>query len=392
MSIFLGILLTLVVLLIVVMIHEFGHFITARLTGMKVEEFGIGIPPRIRRFYTDKKGTEYTLNWLPIGWFVRILGEDPRNPGAKQKWSFITKPWLSRIVVLAAWVTMNFFLAFVIFSGLFLYGIAPMAIISMEWNHSLILPSAHESIESGYLTHSGLTATSLSGSVAEQAWVGSGEIVISIEWKTPLLVSDIIDITAQNREFDMILQSTENPSKTHSVRMKPQNGKVGMMIGYKNLQINSNKKVQFAGFEALLMGWRETIATTRVTYDFLAQMVVGLFAPKDNREHEEAKSMLAGPIGLGSTFVSIVENSVPFTIILVMIALLSINLGVVNILPFPALDGGRIVTTTLYSIFSYIPHGNKYFTKVEGAIHTIWFLLLLAFMIYVSGLDVLRFF
>lgn len=67
MSIFLGILLTLVVLLIVVMIHEFGHFITARLTGMKVEEFGIGIPPRIRRFYTDKKGTEYTLNWLPIG-------------------------------------------------------------------------------------------------------------------------------------------------------------------------------------------------------------------------------------------------------------------------------------------------------------------------------------
>ncbi len=75
--------------------------------------------------------------------------------------------------------------------------------------------------------------------------------------------------------------------------------------------------------------------------------------------------MLAGPIGLGSTFVSIVENSVPITIILVMIALLSINLGVVNILPFPALDGGRIVTTTLYSIFSYFPHGKKYFPKVE---------------------------
>ena len=94
-------------------------------------------------------------------------------------------------------------------------------------------------------------------------------------------------------------------------------------------------------------------------------MVVGLFDPKNDKEHEEAKTMLAGPIGLGSTFVSIVENSVPLTIILVMIALLSINLGVVNILPFPALDGGRIVTTTLYSLFSYIPHGNRYFSKVE---------------------------
>ena len=67
MSIFLGILLTLVVLLIVVMIHEFGHFISARITGMRVEEFGIGIPPRARSLYIDKKGTEYTLNWLPIG-------------------------------------------------------------------------------------------------------------------------------------------------------------------------------------------------------------------------------------------------------------------------------------------------------------------------------------
>ncbi len=73
MSIFLGILLTLVVLLIVVMIHELGHFVTARLTGMRVEEFGIGIPPRARSLFIDKKGTHYTLNWLPIGGFVRIF-------------------------------------------------------------------------------------------------------------------------------------------------------------------------------------------------------------------------------------------------------------------------------------------------------------------------------
>jgi regulator of sigma E protease len=85
MSLFLGILLTLVVLLLVVMIHEIGHFVTARLTGMRVEEFGIGIPPRARALYTDKKGTEYSLNWLPIGGFVRILGENPQDADNHKK-------------------------------------------------------------------------------------------------------------------------------------------------------------------------------------------------------------------------------------------------------------------------------------------------------------------
>ena len=102
--------------------------------------------------------------------------------------------------------------------------------------------------------------------------------------------------------------------------------------------------------------------------------------------------MLSGPIGLGSTFVSIVRENVPLNIILVMIALLSINLGVINILPFPALDGGRIVTTTFYSISSFFPHGKKYFSKAEGAIHTIGFIILITLMVYVSGLDISRFF
>ncbi len=102
--------------------------------------------------------------------------------------------------------------------------------------------------------------------------------------------------------------------------------------------------------------------------------------------------MLAGPIGLGSTFVQIVENHVPFETILVIIALLSINLGVINILPFPALDGGRIMTTSLYSIFSYFPKGKQGFSKVEGIIHAGGFMVLLVFMLYVSGLDIARFF
>jgi regulator of sigma E protease len=102
MSIFLGILLALLVFLIVVLVHEFGHFITARLTGMRVEEFGFGIPPRVKTLFTDKKGTDFTINALPIGGFVRIYGEDPTGKYTKDSGAFITKKWPMRILVLVA--------------------------------------------------------------------------------------------------------------------------------------------------------------------------------------------------------------------------------------------------------------------------------------------------
>ncbi len=116
------------------------------------------------------------------------------------------------------------------------------------------------------------------------------------------------------------------PPNYREVRMTPRDGKVGMQIGYRELKINTDKRIQYSGLDAVIMGARETVATTRITLAFLGRMVVGLFAPKTETERSEAKSMLAGPIGLGSTFVSIVENSVPLGTILVMIALLSINL------------------------------------------------------------------
>lgn len=263
-----------------------------------------------------------------------------------------------------------------------------MAIVDIEGMDSQILPSAHEAIDTGYLTHSGIIISSISGSIASVAWVGSGEIVLSIDGVVPRTAQDIIDIVTRDKDFEMTLAW----ETTRTVTMSPSQGKVGIMIGYKDLSIDKDKKIQYTGLDAITMGARETLATTRLTLGFLSRMVVWLFAPKNEQEHTEAKTMLAWPIGLGSTFVSIVENSVPISIILVMVALLSINLGVINILPFPALDGGRIVTTTLYSLFSYIPNGWSYFFKVEWIIHTIWFFILLGFMLYVSGLDISRFF
>lgn len=82
---------------VVVMIHEFGHFIVARMTGMRVLEFGMGIPPKIKKVFTDKKGTDFTLNSLPLGGFVRIDGEDITKPNAFDEGNFMSKNWLQRV-------------------------------------------------------------------------------------------------------------------------------------------------------------------------------------------------------------------------------------------------------------------------------------------------------
>ncbi len=109
------------------------------------------------------------------------------------------------MIVLAAGVTMNFVLAFVVFTGLFLYGVTPMAIIPLDGYESQILPSAHEAIESRYLTHAGLTVTGLSGSIASVAGVGSGELVVSLNSIVPQTAQDMIDIIEQDQAVDLVL-------------------------------------------------------------------------------------------------------------------------------------------------------------------------------------------
>lgn len=155
MDIFLGLVLTIVVFLLVVLVHEFGHFIVARKVGMKVDEFGFGIPPKVKTLYRDTQGTEYTFNLLPIGGFVRIHGEDAILPDLRDPQGFISKKWYQRFFVLVAGVAMNFLLAWIIFSGLFFAGTSPVTVIPFESGktHSFFLPSLEEAIDSGFVTH-----------------------------------------------------------------------------------------------------------------------------------------------------------------------------------------------------------------------------------------------
>jgi regulator of sigma E protease len=393
MNVLLGILLAFVVFLIVVLIHEFGHFICARLTGMKVEEFGFGIPPKLKSLFRDKHGTEYTFNLLPIGGFVRIYGEDPASVHGNIRHAFMSKNWIQRVLVLIAGVTMNFLLAWVIFTGLFVHGIAPVTIAPVSgWpTHSVILPSFDEAYAMGYLRHEGIELTPLTGSVAESAGIQKWDILLSIDGKIPASPDEVIGIVRASTAsgVDFLLQRHDEQKRLHIV---PIQWKIGSVVGYKNLNLDKTFIIKVGFVDAVQLGLYETYYSSILTLRFLGDIVHGTFAPRDATEREEAKSMLSGPIGMGVTFVQLVEISAPASLIFLIIALLSINLWVVNLLPFPALDGGRIVSTTLYSITALFTKKKETFFLLEKYFHASGFILLLILMVYVAGLDIGRFF
>jgi regulator of sigma E protease len=157
-------------------------------------------------------------------------------------------------------------------------------------------------------------------------------------------------------------------------------------------QINKGFVYQESFPKAVIVGARETYATSMLTLDMLWTLLEKLFAPKTPTDREEAKELLSGPIGVWATFVHMVDAQVPMTLILLVIALLSVNLGIVNLLPFPALDGGRLLTTTVASLLSYFPRTTRYFQIFEHGFHFIGFVLLLILMIYIAWLDISKFF
>lgn len=392
MSLLLGILLAVFVFLLVVLVHEFGHFFTARLTGMKVLEFWFGLPPKMIRVFQDKKWTEYTWNWLPIWGFVRILGEDPTGEDAHKEWSFMTRPWLYRVIVLIAWVTMNFILAFVIFTWLFISGTSPVAVnpFSDRPTNSFFIPSFDEAVEMGYVKHSGLSISALTWSIAESAWIGSDEKVLQINQIPVADIEEFIDTIKDNTTIELLL---EKNAITRTIILQPDNGKIWVRLWYIDMKIDEDYLLDLDLYSASIMGVRETYNSSILTLVFLRDLIHGVFVPDTPEERELAKNMLAWPIGVGATFVWLVEASASIGLIFVIIALISINLGVVNLLPIPALDGGRIVTTTLYSMIVRFFHSwIDRFLQFEKYFHTFGFILLMILTIYIAWLDISRFF
>lgn len=427
-----------ITLAILIFVHELGHFLIARRNGIKAEEFGFGFPPRIIgiQFLSGKKrekireiesikvekldikdgkqeliketvteeinnisktvpvrkwrvirggadgddkiekkdlveaeqnkyvsGTIYSLNWIPLGGFVKIKGE---NGDDKAKDSFAVKSAWIRIKVLAAGVIMNFFLAWLVISIAFMVGI-PQAVDSSQ-------PVQNSVIQISQV---------IQGSPAEKMGLMPGDqLVKCLVVGNPLCRNNFANVND--------VQNFINGSKGKEISLEVKRGKENLSLkgtpradypsdqGPLGISLAQTAIVSYPWYQAVYEGLMTTFRIIGLIlatfYDILRSLIMGQKVSVD----------VTGPIGIA--YVAKQFTDLGFVYILQFIALLSINLGIINALPFPALDGGRILFILIEKV-----KGSPVSQRVEQMVHNLGFVFLILLMILITFHDVIRF-
>ncbi|MEK7175517.1 MAG: RIP metalloprotease RseP [Patescibacteria group bacterium] len=369
-----NILIFLIILLVVVLVHEFGHFFAAKKFGMRVDEFGFGFPPKL--FGIKKGETEYTFNLLPLGGFVKIFGENaeeeiqtpPPNPLPKEEGErFTDKPKYQQGIVIFAGVFMNFILAWLLFSVGFMIGLPISSGAVTEKNKDKIQDIS-------------LVITSvLPNSPAEKAGLKMGDKILSIdllENPTPQSLKDYINLN-QKEKIIINYTNTNNNSISQTTSLTPQNVILTPIDGKIGIAMEEVGIIKLPILEALKDGMRITLLTAR-------GMVIGLYdLISDGIRGRGSLDAVAGPVGI----VGIVGDAYRsgFVYLLSFTAIISINLAVINLIPFPALDGGRLFFILIEKI-----KGSAINPKVFNIINASGFIILLALMLFVTYNDIIK--
>jgi len=362
-----SVLIFLVVLVVLILVHEWGHFIVAKKTGMRVDEFGIGFPPKA--FGIKRGETEYTINWLPIGGFVRIFGENGDEAGdvseADKARAFSARPKWAQALVLIAGVTMNVLLAWVLFATTYMVGV-PTAIESADATDAAtlyvagtipnspaaVIPAGAEilSVTAGERTLDSLTPEAFTAFVTE---VAPDTMSVTYETDGESMVVDIVPAQGLDSE-------------------QPERYLAGVSLAL--IEVTS-----YDPLTALSLATETTISALGSIALGLGTLLVQTFTGAADY------SQIAGPIGI----VGMVGDaaSFGFTALLTFMAIISLNLAVINLLPFPALDGGRLVFVAIEAIT------NRRIPPVwANRVNLIGFGLLMLLMIAVTYNDIIRLF
>ena len=368
MDVLVAILAFLVVLVILVLVHEVGHFVAAKLAGITVQEFGIGFPPRATSVMW--RGTRYSLNWLPLGGFVKMLGEDGdiearrmRERGLSEaateqamEGAFNRKPILVRIGVLLAGVVMNFLLAAVLFS---------------------IASTLPLQVGRGPLTVTEVQPDSPAENVLQV-----GDVIVSADGRTFDLSADLTAYVRDHAGSPVTLGLLRD-GEPQDVIVTPRHvtdeerarGKGAIGFGYEPErfeQVPSNVK---SAPEAVYRGFA---AAGEIAYQIpggLVDAIGGLLGLNDSA------GSAVGPIGIAEETGR--QLQAPLVNQLTFIGLLSINLAVLNVLPFPPLDGGRILVILIEAV-----RRRRLPAEREALIYLTGFMVLIALVILISIQDV----
>jgi len=342
-----------------VIIHELGHFVTARLARVRVLEFGIGFPPRAK-VLRSRGETIYTLNWLPLGGFVKLEGEDGNN--ADDPRSFASQGLLRRLTILVAGVAMNIVLALVIFTG-----IAWLASPYVGVRFFEVQPDSPAAIAG---LQPGDAIVAVDGR-RYQFITGPNALTGLRERAGKTVILTIIDQAGSQRDVPVTLRSeAEIDTKRGALGIS---GATKPFEGYIYGAYTQNDLPTAIG-----VGVDQTTRWMGVIVGGLASLV-GAVA-----NDPTAPPPVAGPIGIATQIGDIFWNSGPIMTLYVA-GILSANLAVVNILPFPPLDGGRMLMITLKRIF-----GARISLRAEQLTYVVGFVFLFAFIIWVTGFDIIR--
>ncbi|MEK7630063.1 MAG: site-2 protease family protein [Patescibacteria group bacterium] len=357
------ILIVIIGLSVLILVHELGHFLTAKMFGVKVEEFGFGFPPRIlawrpKRWLKDKgtlrqaQGeTEYSFNWLPFGGFVKIFGEDAES-GETSERSFVSQSVWKRSVIVLAGVFMNIILGWLILSIVLMVG-SPEHLMISE-----VAPQSPAAI-------TGLKPSDLIISASY------GSAVLT----DPIKSESLVDLVKSAKGEEVLLQAKRGGeildfSLRGRLNPPPGEGAIGVAL----LEIGFPASSFFDALGKGLVNTSEAIQAISVGF---LNLFTKIFV------NPEIVRSLTGPVGIFA--VANQTGQLGFIYLFQLIALISLNLAVLNFIPFPALDGGRFLFLIIEKI-----KGSPVSYKFQRIVNTVGFALLVILMIVVTVQDIIK--
>lgn len=337
------------VLGLLIFVHELGHFLVSKLAGIKVEEFAFGFPPKI--FAKTYKGTTYALNLVPIGGYVKLLGEEN---SVKDKRAFSAKPVGVRLAVVSAGVLMNYLLAILAFAIAFSMGITPY------FSDPQSLGGRQEPLV--------FVSRVLENSPAQVAGIKAGDQIKDFD-----SAAELQDFTKARASQEISLDLIDENAKTKTVVIKLRQGDTPLGVALYETAV-----VKLSAPQALVAGAKEATNAASFTLKFFGNALSRLFTAG------EVPQEIGGPVAIfGATAQAVSQGAAA---VLRTMGILSVNLAILNAIPFPALDGGKALFIALEGIF-----GKRVIRQHhEAIIHTIGFVLLLVLIVAITYRDILR--
>ncbi|MEW6620513.1 MAG: RIP metalloprotease RseP [bacterium] len=407
--------------------HELGHFLAAKREGIKVERFSIGFPPKLFAF---KRGeTEYRIGAIPGGGYIKMAGENPEEELKGEPWEFRSASIKTRMKIVLAGPLLNFVLGFVLFSLIAILGIPTYSNIVgkvvkdspaqkagilegdkiIKVNNTLT-NNWHE-LSKVILESSGMIELTISrndkiikekvkitkdielgispyvstqiknviiGSPAYKSGLKEGDIITSInnqkvsQWEemTQIIRKSpgkklALSVQRGEKQMEIKIIPAAKPDYDPEKKKEIKVGSIGITSCHQQYRVNP--------LVALWQGLLQTLATIQLIFVIMGQLIIGGLSPK----------LLAGPIGIVQ--MSGEQAQLGFTALLSFLGMLSVNLGVINLLPLPVLDGGHVIFLTIEKI-----RGKAMSTKTQEVIQTIGITIIIALIIFVSQNDIRR--